>query len=182
MQRLLLSPLRPSLPFCRTSLSLRDNLHPGTLCGAILSATTMASTFPFRPSPPWICDSTSNLSFNFEIQVGLCLVTAWAIPRASALWAAPPGAARYNQLSRAIKNKHFQYSGGPYSPPQRPGLSSAGKTRNPIFTLAHARSSLLIFGYDHWSCDRSVTAWAIPRVLWAAPVGAARYNQLSHEQ
>ena len=45
-----------------------------------------------------------------RIEICLCLVlltwTAWAIPRA--LWAAPPGAARYNLLARAIKNKPFQ--------------------------------------------------------------------------
>ena len=35
-------------------------------------------------------------------------VTAWAIPRA--LWAAPRGAARHNQLWRAIKKKPFQCS------------------------------------------------------------------------
>ena len=90
---------------CRRDVH-RHHLHPGALRGAILSATSV------RP-PPRVWDST--LSFNFEI--GLCLVTAWAIPRA--LWAAPGGAARYNQLWRAINNKPFQCSEGCHSQQRR---------------------------------------------------------------
>ena len=44
---------------CRRDVH-RRHLHPGALRGAILSATSTASTFRFRPSP------TTSLRFNFE--------------------------------------------------------------------------------------------------------------------
>ena len=44
---------------CRRDV-YRRHLHPGALRGAILSATSTASTFRFLPSP------TTSLSYNFE--------------------------------------------------------------------------------------------------------------------
>ena len=81
---------------CRRDVH-RRHLHSGAIRGAILSATSPASTFRFRPSP------TTSSRFNFELnfEIGLCLVTTCATPRA--LWAATEGAAHYNLLARASR-------------------------------------------------------------------------------
>ena len=79
--------------------------------------------YGFDLSFPSVPTTGTSLRFNF-VEVGLCLVAAWAIPRA--LWVAPGGAARYNQISRAINNKPFQCSYGRNYPYRRWSESAAG--------------------------------------------------------
>ena len=64
-------------------------------------------------------------------------VTAWAIPRA--LWAAPAGAAWYNQLWRVINNKPFQCSDGCDSPQQR--RTAARVEQGDLFKFYEAQQS-----------------------------------------
>ena len=76
-------------------------------------------------------------------------VTAWAIPRA--LWAAPGGAAGYNQLWRALNNKPFQCSNGRDSPQRR--RTAARVEQGDLFKF-YARSRSLISAhllrYQRW--------------------------------